>query len=55
MSGHLTLERPRHRWEDNIEIDLREIGCVGMGCTDLAQDRDLWHALVNTVTNLHVM
>jgi hypothetical protein len=53
MSGHLTLERPRHRWEDNIEIYLRDIGCVGMDCIDLAQDRDLWHALVNTVMNLH--
>jgi hypothetical protein len=48
------LERPRQRWEDNIKMDLQE---VGGGCGDwmeLAQDRDSWQALVNTVRNLRV-
>ena len=48
------LGRPRHRWEDNIKMDLKE---VGRGCGDwmeLAQDRDRWRALVSTVMNLRV-
>jgi hypothetical protein len=48
------LGRPTHRWVDNIKIDLREIGWDGMDCIDLAQDRDQWTALVNTVMNLWV-
>ena len=46
------LGRPRRRWEDNIKMDLQE---VGGGCEDgveLAQDRDRWRALVSTVMNL---
>jgi hypothetical protein len=39
---------------DNIKIDVREIGCDGMGCINLAQDRDQWRALVNTVMKLWV-
>jgi hypothetical protein len=39
---------------DNIKVDLKEIGCVGMDRTDLAQGRDQWRALVNTVMNLRV-
>jgi hypothetical protein len=46
------LGRPRRRWVDNIKMDLREIGCVGMDWIDLAQDRDQWRALVNAVINL---
>jgi hypothetical protein len=46
--------RPRRRWEDNIRMDLREIGWVGMDWIDLAQDRNQWRALVNTVMNLRV-
>jgi hypothetical protein len=46
------LKRPRRRWVDNIKIDLREKGWGGMDWTDLAQDRDQWWALVNTVINL---
>jgi hypothetical protein len=46
--------RPRHRLEDNIKMDLREIGWGGMDWIDLAQDRDQWRALVNTVMNLRV-
>ena len=48
------LWRPRRKWEDNIKVDLQE---VGGGCGDrmeLAQDRDRWRALVNTVMNLRV-
>jgi hypothetical protein len=52
--GRGPLERPRRRWVDNIKIDLREIGWDGMDWIDLAQDRDLWRALVNTAMNLRV-
>jgi hypothetical protein len=48
------LGRPRRRREDNIRMDLREIGWGGMDWTDLARDRDQWRALVNTVMNLRV-
>jgi hypothetical protein len=48
------LGRLKRRWVDNIKIDLREIGWGGMGWMDLAQDRDQWRALVNTVMNLWV-
>ena len=50
----LPLGRPRRRWEDNIKMDLEE---VGRGCGDwmeLAQDRDRWQVLVSTVMNLQV-
>jgi hypothetical protein len=46
--------RPRRRWVDNIKIDLREIGWDGMDWIKLAQDRDQWRALVNTVMNIRV-
>jgi hypothetical protein len=46
--------RPRHRWVDNIKMDLRETGWNGMDWINLAQDRDQWRALVNTVMNLQV-
>ena len=52
--GKRPLGRPRRRWEDNIKMDLQEVG----GCGDwmeLAQDRDRWRALVNTVMNFHKM
>jgi hypothetical protein len=52
--GKRPLERPRRRWEDNIIMDLRETGWDGMDWIDLAQDRDQWTALVNTVMNLRV-
>jgi hypothetical protein len=48
------LGRPRHRWVDNIKMDLKEIGWDGMDWIDLPQDRDLWTALVDTVMNLRV-
>jgi hypothetical protein len=52
--GRRPLGRPRHRWVDNIKIDLREIGWEDMDWIDLAQDRDQWRVLVNTVMNLWV-
>jgi hypothetical protein len=52
--GKRPLGRPRRRWEDNIRMDLREIGCGGMDWIDLAQDRDQWRTLVNTVMNLRI-
>ena len=52
--GKSPLGRPRRRWEDNIKIDLQEVGCGGMDWIDLAQDRDSWRALVSTVMNIRV-
>jgi hypothetical protein len=52
--GKRPLGRPRHRWVDNIEMDLGEIGWGSMDWIDLAQDRDQWRALVNSVMNIRV-
>jgi hypothetical protein len=52
--GKKPLGRPRCRWVDNIKMDLREIGWGGVESIDLAEDRDQWRALVNTVTNLQI-
>jgi hypothetical protein len=52
--GKRPLDRPRHTWVDNIKMDVREIGWGGMHWIDLAQDRDQWRALVNSVMNLRV-
>jgi hypothetical protein len=49
--GKRPLGRPRCRWVDNIIIDLREIRWDGMDRIELAQDRDQWRSLVNTVMN----
>ena len=49
--GRRPLGRPRRRWEDNIKMDVQE---VGGGGDWMAQDRDRWRALVNTVMNLRV-
>jgi hypothetical protein len=54
QEGNIPLGRLRCRWEDNIKMDLKEIGCGGMGWIKRAQDRDQWRALVNTVLNLRV-
>ena len=52
--GKRSLGRLRRRWEDNIKLDLQEVGCGGMDWIDLAQDRDRWLAVVNAVMNLRV-
>ena len=52
--GKTPLERPRHRWEDNIRMDLKEIGINTRNWVDLAQDRDYRRALVNVTLNLRV-
>jgi hypothetical protein len=52
--GNRPLRRPRRRSVDSVKIDLREVGWDGMDWIELAQDRDQWMALVNTVTNLWV-
>jgi hypothetical protein len=52
--GRRPLGRPRRRWEDNIKMDLREIGFGNVDWIHWAQDRDKWQALVNTVMNLRV-
>ena len=52
--GKRSLGRPRRRWDDNITMDLQEVGCGGMDWIDLAQDRYRWRALVSTVMNLRV-
>jgi hypothetical protein len=52
--GEKPLWRPKHRWEDNVKMDLQEVGCGGMDWIDLAQDRDRRWVLVNAVINLRV-
>ena len=52
--GKRPLGRPRRRWEDNIKMDLREVGGSCGDWMELAQDRDRWRALVGTVRNLRV-
>jgi hypothetical protein len=52
--GRRPLGRPRHRREDNIKMDLREIEFGDVDWIQWAQDRDRWRALVNTVMNLRV-
>jgi hypothetical protein len=52
--GRRPLGRPRRRWEDNIKMDLREIGFGKVDWIHWTQDRDRWRALVNTVMNLRV-
>ena len=52
--GNRPLARPRHRWEDNIKVDLQEMVCGDMDWLKVAQDSDWWWALVNVVMNLRV-
>jgi len=52
--GKRPLGRLRRRWEDNIKMDLQEVGCGGMEWTELAHDRDRLRVFVNAVMNLRV-
>ena len=52
--GMRPLGRPRRRWEDNIKMDLQEVGCGSMHWIELAQDRDRWRALVKAVMKIRV-
>ena len=52
--GKRPLRIPRRRWEDNIKMDLQEVGCGGMDWIELAQERDMWRELVSAVMNFRV-
>jgi hypothetical protein len=54
LDGERPLGRPRCKWEDNIKMDLQDVGWGGMDWIDLAQDRGRWWVLVNPVMNLRV-
>ena len=54
LIGKRPLGRPRRRWEDNIRMDLEEIGINAGNCVDSAQDRNYWRALVNAALNLRI-
>ena len=54
LEGKRPLGRPRRRWEDNIKMNLQEVGREGMDPIELAQVRDGWRAFVNAVMNLRV-
>ena len=54
LGGKRPLGRSRRRWEDNIKMDLQEVGRGGTDRTDLTQDGDRWRTLVEAVTNLRV-
>jgi hypothetical protein len=54
LEGKRPPGRSRCRWEDNIKMDLQEMGCGGMDWIDLAQERDGWRAVVNAVMNLRI-
>jgi len=53
--GKNPLGRHRRRWEDNIKMDLQEVGCGGTEWIELAHDKDRWWAPVNAVMNLLVL
>ena len=52
--GRRPLRRPRHRWVENIRMDLQEVGCGYMDWIELALDRGRWRALVSVLMNLRV-
>jgi hypothetical protein len=47
-------KRPRHRWKNNIKMDLQEVECGGFDWIELAQDKDSWRAIVNVIMNLRI-
>jgi hypothetical protein len=53
--GKRLLGRSRHRWEDNIEMDLQEVKCGCIDWIDLVQDKDRWRELVNAVMKIRVL
>ena len=53
--GKRPLGRPRRKWEDNIKMNLQEVGCGGINWIELAQDRDRWRTFVIAVMNLRVL
>ena len=53
--GKRPLGKPRRRWEDNIKMDLHEVGCGGMEWVELARDMDRWRTLVNAAMNLIIL
>ena len=53
-AGKRSLRRPRRTWQDNIRMDLKEIGINTRNWVDSAQDRDYWRALVNAALNLRI-
>ena len=52
--GRRPLGRPRHRWENNIRMDLRNVGCGCVNWMEVAQNKDMWLELVSAVMNLWV-
>ena len=52
--GKKPLVKPSHRWEDNIKMDLQDVGCGGMDWIELAWDRDRWRAILNAEIKLLV-
>ena len=52
--GNRPLGKPRRRWEDNIKMDLQEVGCEGMDWVEVPQDRDRWRAPLSAVMNLKI-
>jgi len=54
LRGKKLLGRPRRRWEDNIKMDLQEVGCRGMDWIEIAQGRDRWRVLINVVISFRV-
>jgi hypothetical protein len=54
QEGKRPMGKPRCRWEDNIKMDLQEVGCGGMDWIGLDQDRERWWAVVNAGMNLRV-
>jgi hypothetical protein len=54
LEGKRPLVRPKRRWEENIKMDLQEVGCGDMDWIELDQDRNRWRAVLNAVTNLRV-